>query len=97
MARVQTVASGHPVKVYRDESVPNFPGERVMARRRGGRWPTTNVSMPIMGEGKGTDGWGPRAREGAGVRERERVRLTGWARRQREREEGAARERARLG
>jgi hypothetical protein len=82
---VQTVASGHSVTVYRDESVPNFTCERVMARRRGGRWSATNASMPITGEGEGTDDWGPHAREGVGVRERERVRLTGWARQQRER------------
>jgi hypothetical protein len=82
---VNMVASGHPVIVYRDESVPNFTGERVMARRRGGRWPAMIASMPIMGEGEGTDGWGPRAREGAGA-----------ARRQRERERGGRGEGARV-
>jgi hypothetical protein len=34
---VKTVAYGHPLTVYRDESVPNFTGERVMARRQGER------------------------------------------------------------
>jgi hypothetical protein len=89
------VASGHPVIVYRDESVPNFTGERVMARRRGGWWPATNASMPITGEGEGIDGWGPHAREGAGVRERAGV-ADGWGQAT-ARERRARRGRARLG
>jgi hypothetical protein len=30
---MHTVASGHPVIVYKDESMPNFTGEIVMVRR----------------------------------------------------------------
>jgi hypothetical protein len=63
---VQTVEGTHPVIVYRDESVPNFTGERVMARRRGGRRSATTVLMPITVREKGL-------MAGAHVPERERL------------------------
>jgi hypothetical protein len=49
------MASGHPVTVYRDESVPNFTGERVIARRQGGRWPATIAPTPFTGEDERAD------------------------------------------
>jgi hypothetical protein len=64
----------------RGRMVPNFTSERVMARRRGRRWPATIASMPITGEGEGIDERGPHAREGAGARERGKARLTRGAR-----------------
>jgi hypothetical protein len=69
-----------PDHSVRGRMVPNFTGERVMARRQGGQWPATIASMPITGDGEGTDGRGPHAREGAGARERGEARLTRGAR-----------------
>jgi hypothetical protein len=60
------VAGTHPVTVYMDELVPNFTGERVMARRRGRRRPATNVLMPITVREKGLT-------VGAHMPERERM------------------------
>jgi hypothetical protein len=82
---VKTVVCEYTVTARGDESVPNFTSERVMARRGGGRWPATIVSMPSTGEGEGTDVRDPHAREGAVRKSESGARLTSGAERWRQR------------